>query len=137
MCIRDSLYTGTLGPRDIFYLVYTVVMTPTGDVHQSSGELQFGNLLFDMRAFLNTEHLENYHFPSPVTLVIAYDPAQLGNLNEATLTPLYWNGTTWTSDGVTVVARDVASHTLTMTIANLSEFALFGAKASVVYMRCV
>lgn len=60
-----------------------------------------------------------YTFTKPVTVTVAYNPALL-----------YWNGTTWASDGVTFVTRDLDAHTLTVTLAHLSEFALFAAPST-------
>jgi hypothetical protein len=118
-------YTGPLGPKDIFYLVYTPVLTPTGDVHQQPNGLRFGNLVFDLSAYFNDVLLPGYRFPAPLTLVIAYDPARLGGLSEAALAVYYWNGAAWSADGVMLIERDLTNHTVTISLAHLSELAFF------------
>ncbi len=123
-------FSGTLGERDVFYLAYTSVMTPTGDTGQQPGGLRFGNLVFDLSAYLNGGQLAGYVFPQPVTVVITYNPALIFGLDEATLALHYWNGTAWASDGITFVSRNLDTHTLTMTLAHLSEFALFAAPST-------
>ena len=55
-------YTGTMGPKDIFFLVYTVILTPTGDVNQPPHALRFGNIVFDLSAFFNYNLLPGYRF---------------------------------------------------------------------------
>ncbi|MCB0025984.1 MAG: hypothetical protein KDD91_23295, partial [Caldilinea sp.] len=119
-------YTGTMGPKDIFFLVYTVIMTPTGDVNQPPHALRFGNIVFDLSAFFNYNLLPGYRFPTPITLDLTYDPALLGGLSEATLELFYWDGAAWSSDGITLLARDTANHKITLSLAHLSEIAVFG-----------
>jgi uncharacterized repeat protein (TIGR01451 family) len=125
--LPSGSFTGTLGERDVFYLAYTAVVTPTGDTGQQLGGLRFGNLVFDLSAYLNGGQLAGYVFPQPVTVMITYDPALLFGLDAATLALLTWDGTTWTSDGIVFFGRDLGAHTLTVTLAHLSEFALFAA----------
>jgi hypothetical protein len=120
-----GIYTGTLTDKDIFYLAYTPIITPTGDVGQEPGGFKFGNFVFDLDAYLNDRHLAGYVFPQPITLTIAYDPLLLGGLNEGTLVVYYWDGTTWAPDGITVLSRDTANHTVTIQLAHLSELAFF------------
>src|SRR5690606_16520007 len=112
--------------KDIFYLVYTVIMTPTGDVTQSPHALRFGNIVFDLSAFFNHNLLPGYRFPAPVTLELVYDPAMLGGLSESTLELFYWDGAAWSSDGIALLARDTANQKITISLAHLSELAVFG-----------
>ena len=41
------------------------------------------------------------------------------------MTILFWNGVVWSDDGVTVVARDVVNHSITIVLTHLSEFGFF------------
>ncbi|MCB0038547.1 MAG: VCBS repeat-containing protein [Caldilinea sp.] len=118
-------YPGPLGEKDIFYLVYTEVVTPTGDVNQPPGSFTWAGMVFHLSAFVNGTDLGHFEFPQPVTLVIAYDPALLGELSEQLLTPYYWNSTTWVNDGMSITHIDTTAHRITIQIWHLSEFALF------------
>jgi hypothetical protein len=117
----------TITPKDIFYLVYTELITPTGDVSQPPSGLKFGNFVFDLSAWLNDRLLSPITFAQPVTLTIPYNPALLNGLNESTLVVYYWNGTAWANDGITLLARDPVNHQLTIAITHLTEFAFFAA----------
>ncbi len=118
-------YPTPLGDKEIFYLAYTQVVTPTGDVTQPPGAFTFAGMLFHLSAFVNGTDLGHYEFPSPLTLVIAYDPALLGDLSELLLTPFYWNGTAWVNDGMSITHIDTTAHRITIQIWHLSEFAFF------------
>jgi hypothetical protein len=118
-------YPTPLGDKEIFYLAYTQVVTPTGDVTQPPGAFTFAGMLFHLSAFVNGTDLGHYEFPSPLTLVIAYDPALLGGLSEQLLTPFYWNGTAWVNDGMSITHIDTTAHRITIQIWHLSEFAFF------------
>ncbi len=120
-----DVYTGTLTAKDIFYLVYTPIITPTGDIHQEPGGFRFGSFIFDLNAYLNDQHLPGYVFPEPITLTITYDPALLGGLVESSLVVYYWNGTSWDDDGITLVSRNTTDHIVTIRLAHLSELAFF------------
>ena len=81
-------YSGTLESKDIFYLAYTRVVTPTGNVNLEPHGFKFGNIVFAVSAYLNGEKLEHYQFPYPITVIVDYDPVLLGDLHEETLVAL-------------------------------------------------
>ena len=118
-------YPTPLGEKDIFYLVYTEVVTPTGDVNQPPGSFTWAGMVFHLSASVNGTDLGHFEFPQPVTLVITYDPALLGELSEWLLTPYYWNGTTWAKDGLSITHNDTTAHRITIQTWHLSELALF------------
>ena len=70
--VRSS--TTALGDMDIFYLAYTPVITPTGDVTQPPGAFSFAGMIFHLSAFVDGTDLGHFEFLSPVTLDIASDP---------------------------------------------------------------
>ncbi|MCB0149099.1 MAG: hypothetical protein KDE01_15785, partial [Caldilineaceae bacterium] len=109
----------------IFYLTYTPVITPTGDVSRPPGSFSFAGMVFDLSAFVNDTDLGHHEFPQPLTLVISYDPALLGDRSEQLLTPYYWNGTAWAKDGLSITHIDTTAHRITFQVWHLSEFALF------------
>ena len=54
MELVGGFYTGTLTEQDIFTLVYTPILTPTGDTNQPPGGLMFGNYVFDLSAYVGS-----------------------------------------------------------------------------------
>ena len=118
-------YNGTLGDKDIFYLAYTQVTTPTCDIHQQPGGLAFGNFVFDLTAYVNGAPFERFYFGQPVTLTVTYDPALLGEMDDELLTMLFWDGREWSDKGIQSIARDQTAHRLTVVISHLSEYAFF------------
>ena len=111
----------------MLFLTYSELITPTPNVLLPPNSLLFGGIIFTLDLFLNNVHLEPYVFSMPVTVTVGYDPAVLSGLNEASLTPYYWNGATWANDGITIVSHDTINHRLTFLLAYLSQFAVFGA----------
>ena len=125
--MRAGAFTGTVTAKEIFYLAYTPLITPTGDINQPPSGLEFGNFVFDLSVYLNGRLLSPVTFAQPVTLTFTYSAALLAGLNEATLTVYYWNGTAWANDGIVVIGRDPVNHTLIVTITHLTEFGFFAA----------
>ena len=70
-------FTGTVTEKDIFYLAYTPVVTPTGDINQPPSGLKFGSYVFDLGAYLNGQLLSPITFAQPLTLTFTYSPALL------------------------------------------------------------
>lgn len=122
-----GFFTATVGPKDIFFLAYTPVVTPTEKTQNGPDGLKFGNFEFDLTTFLNNEPQHGVQYAVPVTITIAYDPALLGGQREDTLKVYHWAGTAWSMDGITVVARDVVNHAITIAISHMSDFAFFAA----------
>ncbi|MCB0048656.1 MAG: hypothetical protein KDE24_03805, partial [Caldilinea sp.] len=85
----------------------------------------WASMVFHLSFFVNGTDLGHYEFPQPLTLVIAYDPALLGELSEQLLTPYYWNGTAWAKDGLSITHIDMTAHRITFQVWHLSEFAIF------------
>jgi hypothetical protein len=118
-------FTGTVTEKDIFYLAYTPVVTPTGGINQPPSGLKFGSYAFDLGAYLNGQMLSPITFAESLTLTFTFSPALLSGPNEARLFVYFWNGTAWSDDGTTVINRDPANHQVTIAITHLSEFAFF------------
>jgi hypothetical protein len=83
-------------------------------------------LRFSLEAYLGQDLLPGFEFVSPITLTLRYDDADIAELIEASLTLRYWDGSAWSSDGITRVAHDQEANTLVVSIAHLTEFGLFG-----------
>jgi hypothetical protein len=65
-------------------------------------------------------------FVEPVTITIYYTEGDLNGQDEGSLTLLYWNGSAWVDDGITVIERNTAFNYIVIQIEHLTEFALFG-----------
>jgi oligopeptide transport system substrate-binding protein len=65
-------------------------------------------------------------FAKPLTVTIKYTDGDLNGQDEETLEFLYWNGSAWVDDGITIVERDTLNNRLVVQIEHLTEFALFG-----------
>lgn len=118
--------TNTLGPRDIFYLIYTRIYTPTANTESPPPGLTFANFEFDLSAYLNDVKLENLVFTQPITFTITYSPALLNDVSPASLELWYWDGAAWSTDGIVIVSQDLFANTITFTVAHLTQFAFFG-----------
>lgn len=125
--LPNGFFTGTVTDKDILFLSYTPILTPTSQTSTPPGTLTFGGLQFDLALFLNDQPQHGVQFAVPITLTIDYDPTVLNGLNAATLAVYFWNGTAWSTEGIDVVARDVPNHTITIAVHHLSDFAFFAA----------
>jgi uncharacterized repeat protein (TIGR01451 family) len=121
--------TQTLSERDVFFLSYTPVLTPSQETQTPPGNFKFGNFEFDLTAYLNASPQHDIQFVQPVTLTLHYNPALLLGLDAATLGLYHWDGTGWSASGIVILGHDPATATLTVSIAHLSEFAFFAAAA--------
>lgn len=129
--------TVTPGIADVFFLSYTPIVTPTEQTQHTPGLFQFGNIQFNLTAFLNDVPQQGIQFAHPVTLTVVYDPALMNGLNLETLGLYYWNGTAWTTDGIVIIDHDIPNSTVTVTISHLSDFAFFAAPTSLLFLPIV
>ncbi len=94
-----GFFTGTLTEKDILFLSYTAVVTPTEQTHNPPGNLRFGNFEFDLTLFFNNEPQHGAQFAVPITVTINYNPAILIGSREDSLKVYYWNGAAWEAVG--------------------------------------
>ena len=128
--IPPGAYPGALGAEDVFFLVYTQIVSPTANTTQPPANLMLGGQQFRLEAFVNNNPLPNLQFGAPVTLTLHYDPAiDIGGVLSETLSLWYWDEAAgaWSQSGLTLIQRDLVNHTITYTLAHLSDFAFFGA----------
>jgi len=80
-----------------------------------------------------------FHFERPITLTIAYSDEDVVDIprGEESLELRYWTGSEWSDDGITIVQRDTVNNRLVVSIAHLTEFALFGKDTYFYYMPIV
>ena len=106
---------------DTTTLVYTPIQTSTAP----SG-FTFASHAFDLVAYRDGLPLPSFAFEKPVTVTIHYSESDVAEMDEETLKLRFWDGSGWSSDGITLVERNTAQNYVVFTIAHLSEFALFG-----------
>ena len=58
-------------------------------------------------------------------MTISYADGNVTGLAEETLEPMYWNGSEWSTDGISLVERNTVQNYVVFTITHLSDFALF------------
>ncbi len=116
---------------DTTYLVYTEAVSPT---HPAPGAFLFAGRTFTIEAYQGLILQDNFTFHTPITLTLQYPPDALGEAFEAGIELLYWDGSQWTSDGITIIERDFVNHRLVATINHLTEFSLFGLKGYDMYI---
>ena len=126
--LPGGFFTPTLENKDVLFLSYTPVVTPTGETASPPANLTFGNFEFDLTLFLNNEPQHGVQFAAPITVTINYSSTIVAGLNEETLGVYYWGGTSWNTAGITILDRDLLHHRITIALAHLSEFAFFAQK---------
>ncbi|HMR67834.1 MAG TPA: hypothetical protein PKE64_27810 [Anaerolineae bacterium] len=80
---------------------------------------------------MNQQLLPGYVFATPITLTIEYSDEDVVGLSggEESLELRYWDGSQWSSDGITKLSQDTANNTAVFQLEHLSEFGLFGRDA--------
>jgi len=63
-------------------------------------------------------------------LTFRYRDEDVINLDEQTLKLRYWDGQSWSEDGITLLSHDRDNNVMQFTLSHLSEFALFGQHVS-------
>jgi peptide/nickel transport system substrate-binding protein len=123
------VYTDTQGSR-------TVVQVPAGAVPETTtlafaavetvpaGPAFSAGHGFLLAAYRDGQELPGLTFDPPLTVTIEYSDADVASVAEDTLALCFWDGAQWSTDGITVVERDVEDNQLVVTVAHLSRFAL-------------
>jgi len=116
-------------------LVYAPGVTST---HAMPTDVMFAGQTFDLNLYNKGVMVENARFNPAITVTMGYTDSNVMGLNESALTLRYWNGQAWSSDGITVVSRDVANNRIVFAISHLSEFAFFApAKSAGIYLPII
>jgi alpha-glucoside transport system substrate-binding protein len=77
-------------------------------------------------AFLDNEPIPVPVLNHPIQVTMTYpDPAASG-IFEDTISPYYWDGSYWRTDGITVIERDPDNNRIVFNLTHLTDFALFG-----------
>ena len=108
---------------DTVIVTYTSFYLPP---HPPTGTFAFAGNGFVLEAAYVSSGQEVTTFGQPVTITINYTDGDLNGQDENTLELMYWNGSAWVSDGITIVEHDTTNNRLVIQIEHLTEFALFG-----------
>jgi len=103
-------------------VTYTAVYSPSAP---PTGTFAFAGNAFVLEAAYVSSGQEVTTFGQPVTITINYTDGDLNGQDENTLELMYWNGSAWVSDGITIVEHDTTNNRLVIQIEHLTEFALF------------
>jgi hypothetical protein len=113
-------------------LKYTEVMKASAP----SG-FAFAGHAFDLSAYQDGQPVSGLTFTTPATVTINYSDADVAGMDEATLQLNYWNGSAWSTDGITITKRDMIHNRLVATIAHLSKFAMFAEPNKQLYLPLI
>ncbi|MFN8443764.1 MAG: CotH kinase family protein [Caldilineaceae bacterium] len=133
LTVPAGSYSETLGATDVFYIVFTEIITPAANASVSPGDnLLYAGRAFMLEAYVNDRLLANQTFPAALTLSVFYDPADVSGLDEKTIAVYFWNeGThTWSEAGLTRLSVETTAHVVTYRVEHFTEFALFAEKVS-------
>ena len=114
----------------------TFELIKQGATQATAGLFKIGGVAFTLNAYQDGQLLENFTFNEPLQISLTYPNASIGSLNESTLEVLYYDKAAqqWKPDGITIISRDSASNTITVSIQHLTEFGLFAPLNSSVWI---
>ena len=107
---------------DTVNVTYTAFFLP---LHPPTGTFAFAGNSFVLEVTDASSGEEVTTFAEPLIVTIDYTDGDLNGQDENTLELMYWNGSAWVSDGITIVERDTINNRLVIQIEHLTEFALF------------
>jgi uncharacterized repeat protein (TIGR01451 family) len=129
-------YTGTQGaisvtttievPQGAVTQDTTLIYTEVATVTTLPSGFAFAGRAFTLDAYQGGVLQPGLAFSVPVTITLTYDPDNLGGVPEDSLELSFWDGSGWSTDGITIIERDTANDRLTVTIEHLTDFALLG-----------
>ncbi|MEM7028117.1 MAG: LamG-like jellyroll fold domain-containing protein [Chloroflexota bacterium] len=88
----------------------------------------FVGVAFDLTAFVNDQVQNSFTFDQPIMLTLSYTDIQIAGIDENSLSLYYFDeaSSSWRTDGITIVERDVDNNRLRVSISHLTTFGLFG-----------
>jgi hypothetical protein len=126
-------FTGNLGatvtlslPLGSVTQTMQIVVVPDTVAINAPGGFHFGNLAFNLQAYVSNALVPSHTFASPLTLTLHYNNATRGPLVEDELILFWWDGNAWVDAACGPYERDVVNDILRVPICHFSEFALGG-----------
>jgi hypothetical protein len=115
--------------------VITLTFTPAGSVSVPPA-MSFAGLAFDLSAFQGNIPLPGLTFCPPLIITVQYTDEDVAGLDEEELEIRYWDGSTWSSEGITVIERRPEVNEIEFSLSHLSPFALI-LEGYIIYMPVV
>jgi alpha-glucoside transport system substrate-binding protein len=125
-------YTSTAGLETVIELSAGAVTETTLLQHTpldsvgTPGGFQFAGRAFNLLAYQDGELVTDYNFAEAVTITLTYSDSELTEKVEDTLMLKYWDGSGWSTDGITIINHDQVNNIMVVTIEHLTDFALIG-----------
>jgi hypothetical protein len=108
----------------------TLVYTSVEQVSDLPAGYAFAGHAFTLEAYRDGAHQDGFVFEKPITVTIYYSDDDVAGLDEGTLDLHYWDGSAWSTDGITPTERNPDQNYAVFTIAHLSDFALTGQQST-------
>lgn len=110
-----------------------LIYTPLSQIQQTTPTgLSYASFGFSLDAVIDGVVQSTFTFSQPISLTLTYDAATLPGVDEDSLELHYWDEThlDWRTDGITIIERNPERNRLVISIAHLTEFAIFGQQSS-------
>jgi alpha-glucoside transport system substrate-binding protein len=110
---------------------------PLDEIGVSPADQIYAGRAFGLLAFQDNIPLQHPVFSLPIQVTLTYpDPSSQGILEE-TLSLMYWDGSQWRTDGISVIERDPGNNHIVFSITHLTDFALFGMDTMHVFLPII
>ena len=106
---------------DTITLGLTEITTAT-----APGDLVFGGESFRIETYRDGQPVPSSSLQGAITVTLTYAFADVAGVDVESLDVRYWDGTQWSTEGITIVSRDPAKNQIVVKLEHLSDFALFG-----------
>jgi VCBS repeat-containing protein len=115
----------------------SVVYTESISGYSPPPDQQFFDDPFALTAYVNGEEQSDFTFDTPATITLSYSDSEMYGMLESTMNLQYWNGSDWSSEGITFVSQDTANNQITFTLAHLTDFAYMAEEAYMIHLPIV
>ena len=120
-------YTTTVDiPAGAVTRTTTFTYTPFSALSSAPAGYAFAGRGFHLYAYQGGQLETAFDLARPITMTMRYSAGDVQRLAEETLALYYWDGSAWSTHGITLVERDTINHHLAATSMHLTQFALFG-----------
>jgi hypothetical protein len=133
-----SLQTSVQIPSGAVTETMELVFTERDYASHSPAGYAFSGQGFQIEAYqTDGTHASGYVFNTPITITVEYTNSAIALVSdENSLQLYYWNETSWSTDGISIVGRDLNANQITATTTHLSHYAMFG-KTNQVFLPLV
>lgn len=108
------------GSITTYDMVYVEQLRPTVPLPTSNSAVR----AFFIEFFIDAELQPHYVFAQPILLTLSYDPATVPDPTKLAFYFYDEQAGIWSNDGIAIIAVDTTNHTVVVSVAHLTEFAL-------------